>query len=275
VGPAIAVFWDELQQDVVGELDVYRFEGFAGTSPVIEVTAARVGSPLDSVITLYDEDGRRLAINDDYGSLDSKIEFFPLPRTGTYFVSVQDFSYLGGPDYFYSLTARLGNPIPIQVPEVEPNDSFLAATPLANGDVANGVISAPGDENAADGYVNDSLGDRVMLTWNRMPERRDLGANTFQAVLYSDGRIEIAYRGVMSDDSIVGVSPANGTSVMVDWSVEAPFSTSGPVAVFEEFDGPNGPDSGGGDVGELPFDLDGRVLRFVPNASGGYDVELE
>jgi hypothetical protein len=47
------------------------------------------------------------------------------------------------------------------------------------------------------------------------------------------------------------------------------------VAVFEEFDGPVGPDGTNEDPpGNRPFDLDGRVLVFAPNLAGGYDVRI-
>jgi hypothetical protein len=75
---------------------------------------------------------------------------------------------------------------------------------------------------------------------------------------------------------LVGISPSTGGEAReVDLTADAPLSTGPGIAVFEEFDGPVGPDGTGEDPpGNRPFDLDGRVLVFAPNASSGYDVRV-
>jgi hypothetical protein len=89
------------------DVDVFRFEGKAGQRVVLEVFAARHGSALDSVLTLYDSGGRELASNDDAdGSADSRLEV-TLPRDGTYFVSLLDAHDQGGPTHVYRVVARL------------------------------------------------------------------------------------------------------------------------------------------------------------------------
>ena len=82
--------------------------------------------------------------------------------------------------------------------------------------------------------------------------------------------------GVTSDDAIVGVSPSTGDFIDVDYSIDTPLGTLSPVAIFEEFDGPIGPDEGTGEdpPGDRPFDLDEGVLVFTPNAAEGFDVEF-
>src|SRR5262249_41963454 len=47
------------------DVDVFRIEGKAGQQLVLEVLAARHGSALDSILTLYDATGREVASNDD------------------------------------------------------------------------------------------------------------------------------------------------------------------------------------------------------------------
>jgi len=92
--------------DPAQDVDVYRFEGKKGQAVVLEVVAARLGSPLDSVLTLYDGEGRTLAVNDDSGdSADSRLQL-TLPRDGMYFVSVQDAHDLGGGTHVYRLQLR-------------------------------------------------------------------------------------------------------------------------------------------------------------------------
>lgn len=101
-----------------GDEDVFRFSGRAGDPVVAEVHARRLGSPLDSVLTLADENGRPLATNDDYedkgtGLLthhaDSRIAF-TLPVDGIYLLRIADTQNQGGPEYGYRL--RVGAPQP-------------------------------------------------------------------------------------------------------------------------------------------------------------------
>jgi hypothetical protein len=89
------------------DVDVFRFEGKAGQRVVLEVLAARHGSALDSVLTLYDAEGRELAANDDAdGSADSRLEA-TLPRDGVYYVSLLDAHDQGSPVHVYRLVARV------------------------------------------------------------------------------------------------------------------------------------------------------------------------
>ena len=88
------------------DVDVFRFEGKAGQQVVFEVLAARHGSALDSILTLYDGAGREIASNDDAdGSADSRLEV-TLPRAGAYYVSLIDANDQGGPDHVYRLVVR-------------------------------------------------------------------------------------------------------------------------------------------------------------------------
>jgi hypothetical protein len=86
-----------------GDVDVFRFDGKQGQQVVLEVFAARYGSPLDSLLTLYDAGGRIVASNDDVdGTADSRIET-TLPTSGAYYVSVVDANDVGSPSNIYRL----------------------------------------------------------------------------------------------------------------------------------------------------------------------------
>jgi hypothetical protein len=104
--------------DQAGDEDVFRFEGRGGDEVVAEVLARRLVSPVDSVLTLTDGSGRRLATNDDWddkGSgllthhADSRL-CVTLPADGTYFLRMADTQKRGGPDYGYRL--QIGPPQP-------------------------------------------------------------------------------------------------------------------------------------------------------------------
>jgi hypothetical protein len=87
------------------DVDVYRFEGKAGQRVTAEVVAARYGSPLDSILTVYTSDGQVVAANDDMDATttDSRLEA-TLPRDGTYYLSLVDANDRGSPAHVYRLS---------------------------------------------------------------------------------------------------------------------------------------------------------------------------
>jgi hypothetical protein len=100
------------------DTDVFRFQGKAGQEIVAEVLARRLGSPLDSVLTLTDAGGRQLAYNDDYddkgaGLITHQADSYlhaTLAADGTYYLRIADMQHQGGPEYAYRL--RIGPPRP-------------------------------------------------------------------------------------------------------------------------------------------------------------------
>ena len=101
-----------------GESQFFRFDGRAGDEIVAEVSARRLGSPLDSVLRLTDARGQQLAFNDDFEDkgaglithqADSLISF-KLPAKGTYYLQLSDAQRKGGPEYGYRL--RISHPRP-------------------------------------------------------------------------------------------------------------------------------------------------------------------
>ncbi len=279
VGPSAAPFWDDLepQRTAIAERDFYSFTGQANDYVVAEVLADRINSRLYAQLTLYDALGNY--ITSSYNAIDGdpRISRF-LPADGTYYLAVDSHTGLGDPSDFYTLTLDAnGAPTVDGGEEVEPNDSIETATPISYGAHISGVI-LPQDpaEPSHNVHFNITIPGLVVITWNHVPEYPSIGENTFQATFFEDGRILFTYHGMTSDDSIVGLSPANGVSPLeVDYSTDAPFTSAGATAIFEEFDGPIGPDWHGEDPpGDHPFDLDGHSVLFTPNSSGGYDVSL-
>jgi hypothetical protein len=88
------------------DVDVYRIEALAFQRLEIEVIAARRGSALDSILSLYDETGQLLATSDDTAEgQDSRIRYTP-KRQAVLFLVLQDAHDLGGPQYQYRLQIR-------------------------------------------------------------------------------------------------------------------------------------------------------------------------
>jgi hypothetical protein len=93
--------------DPAKDVDLFRFKGKAGQRLTIEVFAARYGSPLDALLTLYDDAGHILASCDDSGdSADPRLEV-TLPKDGMYCVGVSDANDQGGATYLYRLSVRV------------------------------------------------------------------------------------------------------------------------------------------------------------------------
>jgi hypothetical protein len=101
-----------------GDVDNYQFTVKAGDKFVMEVMARRLGSPLDSILTLFDAKGNQLAENDDWTDpadspathhADSRI-LFTFNNAGTYRLRLRDVQGNGGEEYGYRLTVALPGP---------------------------------------------------------------------------------------------------------------------------------------------------------------------
>lgn len=108
--------------------------------------------------------------------------------------------------------------------------------------------------------------DRLVLTWNRVEESGRNGDSTFQVVLRSDGRIQIAYERIRIDDGLVGITPGSAArATEADFSRDTPFTGERGQLIYERFF------RMGGDR----FDLEGHFLLFTPIEAGdAYRVDL-
>ncbi len=95
---------ESLDIDPMGDVDFFKFDAVAGDTITIGIIASTEGSSLDSYIYLYGTDQSTLLVsNDDYYSYDSRILYYVISTTGTYYIKVRDYSNGGGADYWYSL----------------------------------------------------------------------------------------------------------------------------------------------------------------------------
>src|SRR5271157_10783 len=116
-----------------GDFHYFRFDGRAGEQIVCEVTARRLGSPLDSVLRLTDASGKEIAFNDDFedkgaGLLTHQADSFisvGLTANGTYYLQLGDIQGHGGAEYAYRL--RVGPPRPDFELRVAPSSLNLRA----------------------------------------------------------------------------------------------------------------------------------------------------
>ena len=104
--------------DKPGDVDYYRLKGAGNKPMVFEIFARRLGSPLDSSLTVFDTYGKQIAFNDDHEDLtagltthhaDSRLSF-DLPPTGECIVRVSDTQHQGGIAHAYRLKITQGRP---------------------------------------------------------------------------------------------------------------------------------------------------------------------
>ena len=86
--------------ETAGDEDCFRFTAQEGDQFDVELFGARVGSPIDSVITIYGPDGDIVVQNDDGVVHDSALRFVAA-ATGDHVLRVQDHLQRGGPTYVY------------------------------------------------------------------------------------------------------------------------------------------------------------------------------
>ncbi|MBA2666759.1 MAG: PPC domain-containing protein [Trueperaceae bacterium] len=90
-----------------GDVDWFTFTLTEPATVVADVDASQISSTLDAMLGLFDENGDVIEVNDDYGSLDPRIEAYL--GAGTYYLAVTGFpdgSFQGDhyQDGFYALT---------------------------------------------------------------------------------------------------------------------------------------------------------------------------
>ena len=85
-----------------GDQDTYGVILQAGKTFVAEAQAARVGSPLDTLLILRDAAGQEVASNDDYYGADSLLTYTPR-MAGRYYVTIASSDGQAGPNHAYRL----------------------------------------------------------------------------------------------------------------------------------------------------------------------------
>lgn len=97
--------------DTLTDVDAYRFQAQGGQTLVLSITASRLGSPVDTFLTLSDRAGRVIRRDDDGGGMpDARMEV-TIPRTDEYVVFVRNQVRSGeGPQQFYRLAIRPRQP---------------------------------------------------------------------------------------------------------------------------------------------------------------------
>ncbi len=132
-----------------GDVDYFRAKGTGNQAMTFEIFARRLGSPLDSNLTVFDSDGKQIAWNDDFENpsagltthhADARITV-RLPRNGECFVRVSDTQNQSGLEFAYRLKISQGPP-----------DVALRMTPSSVNATPGGTASFTVHALRLDGY---------------------------------------------------------------------------------------------------------------------------
>ncbi len=83
------------EMNVRGDRDHFKFKAEAGQQLVFEIVAAAFGSKFDGVLTLFDANGKQLAMNNDYDFRRDPLLAYAFKESGEYVLRVTDFEQQG------------------------------------------------------------------------------------------------------------------------------------------------------------------------------------
>lgn len=172
-----------------GDSDTFSFDAKAGDEIVAEVSARRLGSPLDSVLKLTDSTGQQLAFNDDTEDkadglnthhADSYIRT-ALPANGTYYLYLNDAQQKGGNDFAYRL--RISAPRPDF--QIRATPSQILIRPGLSVPLTIYALRKDGFSNQIEILLRDAPAE-VILRGGTVPANQDTVQLTLGAAGYSD-----------------------------------------------------------------------------------------
>lgn len=103
------------QIDGERDLDYFQFEAREGEVVTADVMSRRLGSPLETVVDFYDDQGSRVPAQ-TYRMGSDPILGLRVPRTGTYRLMLAHLGFHGGPQYVYRVTLSTSPFVPVVFP---------------------------------------------------------------------------------------------------------------------------------------------------------------
>ncbi len=131
--------------------DWFRFSAKKDQNLVLRVLARSLRSPLDSVLSIHQPDGKQIADNDDQGSPDSLINW-TCPADGEYFLKIRDQLNRTGPDFTYRIEVDAKSPsLAANLPTVERvNTQKWKTFPIPRGNRIAAVVNITRENVACD-----------------------------------------------------------------------------------------------------------------------------
>ena len=249
-----------------GEAAYFRIDGRAGDEIVAEVSARRLGSPLDSVLRLTDAAGKQIAFNDDFedpgaGLLTHQADSLiacQLPAKGSYYLQLTDAEGKGGADCGYrlrishprpdfelrvvpsSLNLRAGATVPVTVRAIR-RDGFAGPIALGLGDAPAGFLLSGATVPAGEDKVRVTLTAPSAVAQPiaiRLFGRASIGGHevTRTAVPAEDMEQAFAYHHLVAEDAwmvrVIGEGPRGLGWRAIETPVQLERGGSTPVELF-------------------------------------------
>lgn len=138
--------------------DWFKFSGKKGQNLLFKVLARSLRSPLDSMLSIHQKDGKNLANNDDQGSPDSIVNW-ACPADGEYFIQIRDQLLRTGPDFTYRIEVTEKQPaLSATLPTVERVNSQKWKTfPIPQGNRYAAVVNVVRENIACDAAFSADL----------------------------------------------------------------------------------------------------------------------
>ena len=165
------------------DIDYFRFKAEAGESWNVSVYGHRIGSPVDTVVSIFDPTGRRIIINDDGANHDSRFRFTP-QKSGEYLLAIRDHLGHGGEDYVYRIEFQPIEPnLELAVPILSENrQQQRQKIELARGGKMAVIVSARRENFFSDIEISsDLLPDGITIKSSRISKTSHLGYLLFEA----------------------------------------------------------------------------------------------
>lgn len=137
--------------DGENKADWFKFTAKKDQNLVLRVLARSHRSPVDSILTVHQMDGKQIAENDDQGSPDSLINW-TCPADGDYCVRIQDQLGRTGPDFTYRIEITEKKPsLAVTLPTVERvNTQKWKTFPVPRGNRYAAVVNLTRENIACD-----------------------------------------------------------------------------------------------------------------------------
>ncbi|HUG68322.1 MAG TPA: pre-peptidase C-terminal domain-containing protein, partial [Pirellulaceae bacterium] len=156
-----------------GDIDCFKFAATKGQVFEVECYGRRIRSAIDSVMNIYQADGKSIAGNDDSRGPDSYIRF-SVPADGEYVVQITDHLGRGGPEFVYRVEFQPVKPaLTLGIPRVERYGQYRQTIFVARGNKFATLMNA----------TRTNFGGELVLEGNDLPTGMTMHAEPMPANL--------------------------------------------------------------------------------------------
>ncbi len=225
--------------DKPGDIDLFRFSAEAGKTLLMEVQSSRLGTELDSVLSVLSSDGKQLKLNDDLagGIPDSRV-VWKVPNGESFFVQVRDqFEHRGGSRFAYRVSIsevseqHFGLKLPVDTVNIEQGAEtklkigidrsfgFKGEVELSVEDLPDGATAEPVKiaKNRQDAQLVIKVGESAT------PQIVRLKVVGSTVDVEPESKHEAAFAATAGDQPVVGLTL--GVALKTPFRIYSPFET--------------------------------------------------